>query len=489
MQRIILIALLCFIALPAWAQDNTENGVAYGGRVNGQLNNAVPRAVYYFDGLRGEVVSISLKATSGNLDPVLTVVDSGGRTVAALDDAKGNRDIVIDALRIPQSSRYYVIIGRFGYSLGSTAGAYELDVERIGVSSDSGSALRYGDTVINNITNMAPQIYYSFRAKQGDIVGIHMTRDSGDLDTYLQVVDSNALVIAENDDVPGQGTSASGIDNLLIKKDGTYIIVATRYGEASGTSSGRFILSIQQAPNSGIGNSVQAAIPIQVGATALDGELTDTEFTRYYTFDAKRNDLIAARMTRTNGSLQPLLILANAGIQELTTGAADNGELSAKIDTYLIPADGTYYLVATRVDQDQGTTFGRYKIELQSLGNAFDGVPPGTQRISYGTTVTGRIDAQTPEVLFAFYGVQGEPITVSVNRGDGDLDPSVSILSSDQKILANDDDGGGGQNARIARYVVPKTGTYYIKAYRFNGTDGNPNTQGSFVLVLARLAR
>ena len=48
---------------------------------------------------------------------------------------------------------------------------------------------------------------------------------------------------------------------------------------------------------------------------------------------------------------------------------------------------------------------------------------------------------------------------------------------------------GGGQNARIARYVLPKTGIYYVRAARFSGKDGNPNTHGSFVLVLAKLAR
>ncbi|MEP6985278.1 MAG: PPC domain-containing protein, partial [Chloroflexota bacterium] len=125
----------------------------------------------------------------------------------------------------------------------------------------------------------------------------------------------------------------------------------------------------------------------------------------------------------------------------------------------------------------------------QSLGNAFDGVPEGTQRISYGTTITGRLDQTTPEIQFAFFGTKGDAVTISLNRGDGDLDPTVYLLDSNQTIIKQDDDSGGGQNARITRFVLPQSGAYFIKATRFNGTDGNPNTQGSFILVLARIVQ
>jgi hypothetical protein len=487
-----LVLLLCIIsfASPVLAQDEDEadeTGVVYGGRISGQINNQTPRAVYYFDGLRGEVVSVRLITTSGDLDPILTVMDTSGNIIASQDDSRGSSDITLEALSIPQSSRYYVIIGRFGYALGSTSGGFDLDVERIGVSSASGSALRYGDSIINNITNMTPQVYYSFRAQRGDIVNIKMRHDSGDLDPYLQVVNSNAFVITDNDDVPGSGLDAE-INRLVIEDTGTYIIVATRYGQTAGTSTGRFILSLDEAQGSGLGNSAQTAIPILVG-DAKEDSISDTESARYYVFDARQNDLITARMNRSNGSLDSFLVIADSNLQELTSDDDGGGGQNAKIDSYIIPADGQYYLIATRLDRDQGTTSGNYKLEFQSLGNAFDGVPTDAQRISYGTTVTGRIDDQTPQVLYAFYGVEGEAITASVNRGDGDLDPVVEILSSDQVSLASDDDGGGGQNARIARYLLPRTGLYYVRAARFSGSepDGNPNTRGSYILVLARI--
>jgi hypothetical protein len=355
----------------------------------------------------------------------------------------------------------------------------------VGVSSASGSTLRYGDSVINTINNMSPQIYYSFRAERGDIVHVTMQRVSGNLDPYLQVVNSNAFVIADNDDVLGSPSLDAEIDALVIEETGTYIIIASRFGQAAGTSSGAFVLNIEEARNSGLGNSPQAAVPMLTGDT-LRGELTSDIFARYYYFEASANDLITIRMNRVGGSVDSFVVLANASLQELVSDDDSGGGQNALIESYLIPADGRYYIIATRFEGEGGTSVGPFELELQSLGNAFDNVLAGVQRISYGSTITGRIDDVTPELMYAFRGVTGDAVTVSLNRGDGDLDPVVSILNGDLAPLISDDDSGGGQNARIIRYVIPQTGIYYIRATRFSGEEGSVNTAGSFILVLAR---
>ena len=483
-----LIAALCFVP-PLYAQQE-DTGVAYGATLTGRLTNANPRAVYYFEGLRGEVVSIGLRVTDGDLDPVLTVLDNRGRLVATLDDHKGSRIPNIPALTLPQTDRYYVVVGRFGYTLGSTAGGFELNIDRVSVSSASGSQLRYGDTIINRIDDMEPQLFYSFRAQQGDIVNVRMRRVSGDLDAYLQVVqvrDGNAYVVADNDDLLGAAVPFdAGIEGLVIEETDTYVIVASRYGQASGRSSGSFVLSLEEAQNSGLGNSVQAPYPLQIGDN-VDGELTGGQHTRYYRFEARANDLITVRMERVGGGLDAFLVLADEALNQLASDDDSGGGQNALISQYLIPADGTYYILATRFDRELGNTSGAYRLQLQSLGNAFDDVPEGVLRMAYGSTTTGYIDDLKPEALYAFWGVEGDVVTVSMNRGDGNLDPLVSILNSGLQVVASDDDGGGDRNARIAGYRLPATGTYYIRAGRYSGEPpGDPNTFGSYILVLAK---
>jgi hypothetical protein len=105
-----------------------------------------------FEGLRGDVVTISLDVTSGNLDPILTLIDAGEELLATRDDTAfgaGGHGIRVESLRLSTSGVYRIIVGRFGYGQGSTEGSYRLTLERVGASSSSGSALRYGDSVIN----------------------------------------------------------------------------------------------------------------------------------------------------------------------------------------------------------------------------------------------------------------------------------------------------------------------------------------------------
>src|SRR5262249_50798567 len=153
-------------------------------------------------------------------------------------------------------------------------GNYELSISRIGVSSASGSALRYGDTVINQITDMSPQLYYSFRAQRGDILNVSMQRISGNLDPYIQIVNSSAFVIADNDDLPQTGSLDAAVQGLVIEQDGTYVIIASRFGQAAGDSSGGFYLSLNEAAESGLGNSASAPLPALEGLP-MEGEITN----------------------------------------------------------------------------------------------------------------------------------------------------------------------------------------------------------------------
>ncbi len=480
-----LLALAALIGLPLRAQDGSS-GLAFGAANTGRITNASPRAAYYFEAQRGEVIAISLAVTEGDLDPVLLVLDDAGAVLASLDDSGGSRVPQVASLVIPRTGRYFVVVARFGYALGTTAGAYELRIERVGVSSASGSALRYGDQVINRISDMQPQLYYTFRARRGDIVNIYMRRVSGDLDSYLQVVDERSFVLADNDDLIGALLLLdAGIERLVIEEDGTYVIVASRYGQAAGTSSGSFVLTLEEARDSGLGNTPQTAYPLLPG-DVVDGTITNDRFSRYYRFQASANDLITVRMNRTGGSLDAFLTIADANLVTLATDDDGGGGQNARIDQFLVPADGVYYIIASRFEGQAGTTAGGYRLELQSLGSAFDGVPEGVARIGYGVTITGSISDETPEALYAFRGSAGDIITVTMNRGDGDLDPVVSLLDASRNVLVRDDDSGPGQNARIERFTLPASGVYYIRAGRYDGAEGNPNTSGSYILVLAR---
>ncbi len=490
MSRLFIVLVIFLgVGLPLLAQDTPtpippDTGVEPGTLITGTIDDATPRQVFYFEGSRGEVIRFQLQTTDGNLDPVMTVFDDTGMILFNRDDRDGNRDVAV-MMTIPASTRFYVVVGRFGYSQGSTRGEFELVLERVGVISEQGTNLLYNIPVIDTISSTQPQIYYTFRAEAGDIVNIEMVRSSGTLDPFLQIVDSNRFVLAENDDAPTNGTRNARIENLIIENTGTYIIVATRYGQAAGESVGSFVLTITESEKSGLANSELTAFPISYNQTHEDVINAD-QFTRYYVFAAQRDDLITITQNQTTGQLDAFLTLANAGLQPLITDDDSGGGRNARIERYRIPADGEYYIIAGRIDGETGTSTGDYRLQLVYEGSAFEGVNDGIPRLEFGSTTQDTITLEDDDSIFAFYGQKDEQVTIAVYRATGDLDPVVQLLDNNQTLLASDDDSAGGQNARIQNYRLPATGVYYIRATRYQGNEGTPNTTGGYNLILSR---
>ena len=485
-RQCLCLCLLLGLSAPAVSAqsreiETDETRIEHEGLISGVLDADNPRDIFFVDGLRGEVIRFELSATDGDLDPVLAVFDEVGQLALFRDDGAGTAGVNHD-LTMQQTGRYFVVVARFGYSLGTTSGSYALRMTRKGVLSERGSTLRYGDSVIGTISDTNAEVYYTFQAEQGDILTISMVRSSGTLDPYLRVVDSDRFVIAENDDQPGAETRNARIDALIIQESGAYIVMATRYDDSSGS----FVLSVEEAENSGSGASPQAPLPITFGETR-GGNLSAQQFERFYAFDAQENDLITIGMARgDSGDLDSFLYLTDSGFTPLAEDD-DSGEgQNASIIDFRIPAAGRYYIIATRYDGHIGVTSGSYALSLELLDDPFTGVPTGTVSLDYGTSINGQINGDNQADTYAFYGRQGEVVSISMTRVDGNLDALLELLNGAQEVVTrNDDRAANDQNALIDNFALPTTGTYYIRARRYAGLDGNPDTFGAYVLVLA----
>jgi len=454
-----------------------ENLIVYGQVVTGQINNNAPLQTYSFEARRCDFLSLRARATSGNLDLVLTVLDDTGAAIFTRDDSDGSTDVRFEPLSVPRSGRYSIVIGRFGYGLGTTSGGFELFIERIGNGSANFCAMRYGDAITNSVDGNQPELWYSFSASRGDIVNLRMRATSPGLDGVLTVTDAGGFVLYTSDDQP-DGSIDPFINGLLIPQDGDYFVKVERYADTSGN----FVLTLEEAANSGIGNSPLAAIPIRPNST-VEGTITNQIPARYYRLDARQNDVISLRMERIGSNLDTFLAITDADGTELITN--DDIELgviqNSRIDNFLIPATGTYYIVATRYERDEGITTGDYRLILDSDDNPFEDIPTDVLRIAYGDTVTGTVDDVTPEIRYAFWGTEGETITVSMLRTNGNLDPLLRLLGTSGTTIVTDDDGGNGNNAQITEYTLANSGIHTIVATRYLGEGIN---SGAYALTI-----
>ncbi len=127
----LVLGMVCVAALGigvggvARAQDDRE--VRFFEPVKGVLSDGNPLEEWVFWGFAGQVVSLIVETTDGNLDPVLEVIGPDGFTVATNDDLDSLvRDAGLEALSLPLSGRYTARVSRYQGEAGTTAGAYEL---------------------------------------------------------------------------------------------------------------------------------------------------------------------------------------------------------------------------------------------------------------------------------------------------------------------------------------------------------------------------
>lgn len=289
---------------------------------------------------------------------MLSIIAPDG-TAIAFEEARGDGIITIDGLRLPSSGNHQLVVGRFGFALGTTVGDYELTLTRIGVSSESGSALRYGDAVFNAIDDANPQAFYTFSAQRGDQVTISMQRTAGDLDSMLTVANSRGEIIAENDD---DGDSLDSlIQGLLIREDGVYAIIAGRFGGTAGRSQGSFVLSLTVGIQRDLGRRPDLAIPILSG-TAATGTISDDTSILYYAIDAAADQQITIRMERLTGNLDSFLVLRDERGREIASDDDSGDGQNAQITNLRLPTSGVYIISATRFEGAAGATRGNFRL-------------------------------------------------------------------------------------------------------------------------------
>lgn len=87
--------------------------------------------LYYFDGVIGQTVTITMRRTQGSLDTKLFLLDPNGFEIADNDDAVPGEttDSLIADFVLPQTGRYTIIATHFATIFGGTTGSYELSLE------------------------------------------------------------------------------------------------------------------------------------------------------------------------------------------------------------------------------------------------------------------------------------------------------------------------------------------------------------------------
>lgn len=237
----------------------------------------------------------------------------------------------------------------------------------------------------------------------------------------------------------------------------------------------------------------QQPTPIRLGETAsatltpADPVMSDKGAFRVYQLEAKEGTRLVA--TLRSGAFDAYLTLMRpvAGINEVVASDDDSaGGTDARV-RWVVPATGTYHLVAQALSPEERGGFTLIVEEAPPPR------PAAAQPIAPGETKQGTLAEDSPflyegngDVYYQLYRLEaraGQQLAIALESSEFDTFVAFGPLEgSDVEVAASNDDSGESSNSYL-RISIPADGTYGIQARALS-----PNAVGSFTLAVREVA-
>ena len=462
--------------------QNAEDirNISYGEVVSGSIDTDDPSSEEYrgyhepitFNGSAGDAVRAQMVGgaidSSGyydrgtETDPYLILVAPDGDVIARNDDSDYGFNAEFQGVVLPEDGEYTLVATSYGsnqtfdYTLRLlNEDAEAADLRSIDRNSTATGAIDKDDPSSEDRRGFYEPV--TFTGSAGENVEITMGSQRGD--TYLQLLDPDGNVIAENDD---SGYSLNSSLDTDLPSDGEYTIVATSFGEQD---TFEYELSLNVSAGGEGGADLRSIQPGQTRDSELDESDPQAGFLRGYyepvTFDGESGQSVTIDMSSGQGDTY-LMLYGPDGNRIAQNDDYDG--LNSRIEATL-EEDGEYTIIATSFDDE--ATFD-YELSL-STGEPAEAVD--LRSISYGETANGSIDSADPESQsyrgnyepVTFEGSSGDNVTIEMTSDD---DTYLILLGPDGTIVAENDDYEG-LDSRIET-SLPSDGTYTIVATSYS---------------------
>ena len=483
-RLVITLATLSCAAATLRAQENRT--ISVGQTLSGELRDTDPQGVrtrkapyhvWNLDGRRGQHVMIDVRSDA--FDAYLVLRDETGFVIGSDDDAGGGTNARLHTV-LPRDGRYRIVVTAVG---DSARGAYELTVSgweapnapppgvasTINLGETKDGMLEPGDEIAGDGPFLDRWVV-NLRAGQRARADLH----SSDFDSYLVVRGPDGTILGTDDD-SGEGRDASL--GFRASVAGAYTVIATSYDDNPRIGSYRLTVVEETGTYADPGTTQQ----IRNGETR-EGRLEsgDTRGHRGYedrwTFEGRQGQL--ARVDVRSSRFDAFAELYFNGMQVDSNDDGGDGN-NARLMTVL-PQTGTYTVVVTQYSESGSG--GRYDIAL-----AVSDAPPGAgniQHITPGQQVSGRLEpGDRPrsgggyQDVWEFDGRANQDVTIEMHSSD--FDSYLELRDDQGALIAENDDGGDGQDALILTRL-PRNGTYRIIARSYGDHESTGLYELSF---------
>jgi len=510
---IVLISGLGQSATAAPATQDNPILIGYEQTVEGEITDDIPVHTYSFDAQANDVVTLTMNATGGDLDPFITLFDPQNIQLATDDNSGGDGDARL-AFVIPNTGRYLAQVSHAGGMLPVSGGRYSLTLSAVG---EGGVVVERTPLPEPSPTPEATEPEPISSDVQGMAVRLRAISPAAPIDAELTRQVAFHLYWFEAAERTQVTISAAGTDSfapLLTLYDAAFNEISRSQpheptltavlGDAgvyligvslpeAGSTGGPYTVELR-APGAlsetdlPPGEEATATLPEDFRALpeiafgqSVEGTLDNERFMDLYRFLGTAGQTITVEMTGLNpdaiNGLDPLLVL----LDDARIPLEEHDDIVAGVErdarlVYTLPRTAYYAIVATRFDQADGTSAGPYQLTLRTA--ASDGESTATapllesEPLQPNTPIQATFDS-TPDV-YRFEAQAGELIDLSITADPG-VDPVL--------ILANDTLGevvSSGTGALTSLRTPAAGGYYLIVATRF----GPVGPTGGYILAL-----
>lgn len=438
--------------------------------VGGTLDPEADSHVYTFEGSGSNYVTLEMRRVSGMIDPVLTLYDPEGVTIAIDDDSGGEQSAMLRNIRLPQDGIYTVEANGSGlgggYSLllltGLEPGRIPVTVEAVRTSTPlptftvptpapavTGNRLE-DHTLVTSTLDANGVSFYPMYLPAGQPVTIGASpAENSTLQPEIEVISPEGVIVAN----ARSTTSNAGGDALIMSYvpplEGTYQIIM----RGENNSSGAYTLSY------GLGDSrfdvLRAEASFDVPNTAI---IEQRGMRHVWTVRLRAGDVITANVNPGPSSiLDPVVDIVPVDEPSLVIATDDNGGggRSALLRDVAIPRTGLYLL---RVWAAGTASLGDYTLIWRYVNVAPTITPPPARSpvLEIQDTVP-----PTEYRFYPFYGLEGQRVRVRV-VGQNGFDPVGALVGPDGTVLTEVDDTDGDLNPNFT-YELATEGTYNVR--------------------------
>ena len=405
---------------------------------------------WLFSGHGGDVVTVQLAAGDHFLRPMVTLQNSSDQgLISASAEAGGTA--TLNNFRLPADGVYALAVSGADHSSGS----YRIRLDFTPPPVLALATIRYGDSAVGLIADDRLTNLYLFSGQPGDHITAQATREAGSsLTITLELRTSAGNLLAYSDSL---GSEQATINDFVLPASGQYRLSVGRFGGANGHTSGRLTVTLTgQAASFPIRSAVKSGQLAQ-------GRVDDALPAERWTFDGKAGQVISLSATATSGDLDTYLTLEAPDKSTLAQNDDFNGT-NAAIPGVVLPVDGTYTIIVSRVGTRGHGSAGNYDLHADTLFTLGTSAAKTASPISYGQRIVGSLDVNHPQSRWTFAARAGDQVQVLLAHTSDDAPPQLSIEDPSGSSLISGVLHVG--QTTIDQYQLPTSGTFNIAVIR-----------------------